>query len=123
MNKPSTGKALLAELIVDGWTRDFSMGWLVNRYIVEVGQESLDFKGRFALVKDIIGGYIRSDQPIKAFVASNMRRLSELAWSNAPRDRLILAAKQDLGIRKGAKGRVAVAARSLSKDHDWNTVK
>jgi hypothetical protein len=116
-------KSLLAELLVDGWTREFNMGWLVNRYSIEVGDEDLDAGQRFTNVTAILGNHVKSDQPIRAFARNHMRRLSDLGWSNAPRDRLILAAKQDLGIRNQAKGRATVGARSNDKRHDWNTVK
>jgi hypothetical protein len=111
----------LAQLMIIGWTEDKNMGWVVQRYAYELGIEASG-KEAFEALSGVFGGYIKGDMPVRAFVAKNMRKLSDAAWDRRSNERLTVAAEADLKL-KGAKGSIQLKVRTLDTRNDWSTVK
>ena len=115
--------AIIAGVLVDAWQDNPRMYRVITSSRLDgVPGWADDAPARIKYAQELFGvPYIVTWKPVKAWVHIHMRSLSDALWASRPRETCIDCAVRLLGGRPTAT--VKVRARTLTKNHDWKTVK
>lgn len=123
MITPSTRK-VFASTLVDCWVRETNMATMLNRAMIDSELEIEDAKERREFLQTVFKvSYIKFDMPVRAFVATNYRKLSECMWGGGNRDTSIAYAIKSLGGRQIKQTDQMFSAKIQDKRSDWSTCK
>lgn len=139
------------ELLLEGWSKDYSVFWLAFRFMEKIGEPSDTFMDirqkleKMGIKRKFTEGFIPVKYPIKAMVNTCCPRLSNCLWSGKHSKESILEAidrfvwkppsnkflnkayseKTKIPLDENGKrtAKMKVHSRARDKRHDWGTVK
>ncbi len=124
-------------LLIEGWRADWKVGRLIKAFVAGTEHEwATDILGVLRPIKRAPRIVHDLQSPVRVFVASRLRPLSEMMWDNNRSDQYVLeylkCRRLDTeiwvksAIAKTPRSRSAaryMPARDGDKRHDWKTVK
>ena len=120
-------KTALAHAIIEGWEGEKNMAWAVHRaWTLTDDKKPEDQDAENALITQSLRvKRIHFVQPVRVFCGAFMRPLGDALFDRRNNQECLIVALRCLGISGRGMGKQtrSIAARSLSKKHDWNTVK